>query len=88
MEPKMFCQSCTMPIDNPEDRGTEKNGAKNDDYCKFCYRDGALINPGMTFEQMKSIVSDQMQKRGIPDDIIQRSLKSLPHLKRWRKLEV
>ena len=83
MEPKIFCQSCTMPIDNPDDRGTEKDGSKSDQYCKYCYQHGAFINPGMTLEEMKNIVVTQMQKMKLPENIIQRSVDLLPHLKRW-----
>jgi len=81
----MFCQSCTMPIDNPADRGTEKDGSRSNEYCKYCYHDGAFTQPNVTFEEMKSFMSNQMQKMNLPDDIIQLSLKSLPHLKRWEK---
>jgi len=87
-EPTMFCQSCTMPIDNADDRGTEKDGSKSNEYCKYCYRDGAFLQPAVTFEEMKSFISGQMQKMNLPDDIIQRSLKLLPHLKRWEKSTV
>lgn len=44
MTPKLFCQSCTMPTDNEADRGTEKDGSKNSEYCKYCYKDGAIID--------------------------------------------
>jgi Putative zinc ribbon domain len=87
MEPKLFCQSCTMPIDNIADRGTEKDGSQNNEYCKYCYQNGALVNPSMTFEEMKSLVTTQMKKMNIPDDIIQKSVKSLPYLKRWRNVQ-
>jgi hypothetical protein len=36
MEAEKFCQSCTLPIDNIEDRGIEKDGSKSDLYCKYC----------------------------------------------------
>ena len=85
MEPTLFCQSCTMPIDNIADRGTEKDGSKNGEYCKYCYQNGVLINPDMTLNEMRTIVSKQMQKINLPEDIIQRSLDMLPHLKRWQK---
>lgn len=88
MEPKIFCQSCSMPIDNVADRGTEKDGSKNIEYCKYCYQNGALVNPNMTFEEMKSLVITQMQKRHLPQDIIQKSVESLSHLKRWRNTKV
>ena len=86
MGPKLFCQSCTMPIDNVADRGTEKDGSKSNEYCKYCYQDGALINPNMTFEEMKSLVITQMEKMNLPADIIQNSVRSLPNLKRWRNV--
>ena len=88
MEPKMFCQSCTMPIDNIADRGTEKDGSKSSEYCKYCYQDGSLVNPIMTLEEMKSLVITQMQKMNLPSDIIQKSVMSLPYLKRWRNTSV
>ena len=84
MEPKFFCQSCTMPIDNTEDRGTEKDGTKSELYCKYCYRQGEFINPGQTLQDMKTIVTEQMQQRHIPDAVIQQSMHMLPGLKRWK----
>jgi hypothetical protein len=48
MRPKIFCQSCTMPIDNIGNRGTEKDGSKSDLYCKYCYLHGAFIDPDMS----------------------------------------
>jgi len=83
MELKNFCQSCTMPIDNIENRGTEKDGSKSNLYCKYCYQDGVFTDPDMTMEQMKNIVLSQMRKLNLADNIIQQSLKNLPHLKRW-----
>lgn len=88
MEPKLFCQSCTMPIDNIADRGTEKDGSMNSEYCKYCYQNGALVNPHMTLEEMKSLVVTQMKKMNLPPDIIEKSVKSLPYLKRWRNVQV
>jgi predicted amidophosphoribosyltransferase len=85
MEPKMFCQSCTMPIDNPDDRGTERNGAKNEEYCKYCYQNGEFTEPNLTFAKMKSVVEEQMKKMNLPADTVKKSLDSLPQLKRWRK---
>jgi hypothetical protein len=72
-----------MPINNTENRGTEKDGSKSNLYCKYCCHDGAFTDPDMTLGQMKNIVLAQMQKLNLPDNIIQQSLKNLPHLKRW-----
>ena len=85
MEPEKFCQSCTFPMDNMEDRGTEKNASKSDLYCKYCYQDGAFTDPGMTLERMKEIAKTEMGKQHLPDTIIQQSIDMLPHLKRWQE---
>ena len=87
MEPKLLCQSCTMPIDNLADRGTERDGSKSSEYCKYCYQNGAMVNPGMTLEEMKALVITQMKKMNLPPAIIEASVKSLPYLKRWRKMQ-
>lgn len=39
MEQK-FCQSCGMPL-TEEILGTNADGIKNEDYCIYCYKDGA-----------------------------------------------
>lgn len=83
MEPKLFCQSCTMPIDNVADKGTEKDGTKSNEYCRYCYQNGSFTDPDITFEKMSVLVKEQMQKRHIPQNIIQKSMDSLPYLKRW-----
>lgn len=74
-----------MPIDNIENRGTEKNGSKSILYCKYCYQNGSFINPDMTLEQMKKLVVTQMHKLNLPENIIQQSVNTLPHLKRWQQ---
>ena len=88
METNLFCQSCTMPIDDIGNRGTEKDGSKSRDYCRYCYQNGAFTTPNMALEEMKSIVVTEMKKTNIPDGIIQTSLEMLPHLKRWQKVQV
>ena len=84
MNNKMFCQSCSMPIDDPAMRGTEKDGSKSTEYCSYCYQNGVFINPNITLEEMKTIVKTQMEKRKIDNGIIDMALRSLPLLKRWR----
>jgi predicted amidophosphoribosyltransferase len=84
MEPKLLCQSCTMPIDNIADRGTEKNGSQSSEYCKYCYQNGAFTDKDMTLAKMKTIVSEQMEKMHLPKDVLQKSLAALPNLRRWR----
>ena len=84
MEIQKFCQSCTLPIDNMEDRGTEKDGSKNDVYCKYCYQNGVFTEPDMTLDRMMEIAETEMKKQNLPDQIIQYSMNMLPRLKRWQ----
>jgi Putative zinc ribbon domain len=86
MQPKLFCQSCTMPIDEAANKGTEKEGTPSKLYCKYCYQNGVFTTPDMTIEKMKSIMTEQMQIMQLPKDVIQKSFEMLPHLKRWQKV--
>ena len=86
MESKTFFQSCSMPLDKPELLGTEKDGSKSQEYCAYCYQNGAFINPDMTLPEMKTLVKEQMKKMKIDTGIIDRAVNSLPDLKRWRTL--
>ena len=44
MEQK-FCQSCGMPM-TTEIYGTNADGTLNEDYCMYCYKDGAFVGCG------------------------------------------
>ena len=83
MQNRNFCQSCSMPLDKPEMMGTEKDGSKSKEYCVYCYKNGAFVNPDMTLDQMKSLVKSQMEKRKIDKGVISMAVSSLPGLKRW-----
>ena len=87
MEPENFCQSCSMPLDNPELPGTEKDGSKNPEYCKYCYQQGAFTAPGMTLKEMSSLVVTQMEKMNFDSKTIDMTVSSLPYLKRWKSKE-
>lgn len=86
MESRQLCQSCSMPIEDPAMQGTEKDGSKNSEYCKYCYQDGAFVNPGMTLDEMRSLVIEKMEEKKVPEDIIEASVNCLTHLKRWNKM--
>lgn len=85
MENKSLCQSCSMPLERPEMFGTEKDGSLNKEYCIYCYKNGAFLNPGMTLDEMKVLVKEQMTKLKIDNSVINMALSSLPYLKRWSK---
>lgn len=54
MEQK-FCQSCGMPL-TEEIHSTNADGSKNEEYCIYCYKDGAFTGD-FTMEQMAEYCS-------------------------------
>jgi hypothetical protein len=88
MPVRNFCQSCGMPLDNPELSGTEKDGSPNSEYCKYCYQNGEFTHPDLTLDEMKKRMTKMLDKEKLPEDILEAALSRLPNLKRWRKKEV
>jgi len=84
METINYCQSCSMPLDRAELAGTEKDGSPSKEYCKFCYQNGAFVNPDMSLAEMKALVKDKMEEMKIDSGITQMALHMLPNLKRWK----
>ncbi|WP_369809333.1 zinc ribbon domain-containing protein [uncultured Alistipes sp.] len=41
MQPTI-CKSCGMPPSHPDDFGTHANGSRSGDYCRYCFKNGAL----------------------------------------------
>ncbi len=83
MDPYRFCQSCSMPLDNVEVLGTEKDGSKCLKYCRYCYQNGEFTHPDMTLDEMRSVVISQMHIMNLEEDIITRAVNVLPYLGRW-----
>jgi hypothetical protein len=83
MSNKHICQSCSMPLDNPDLWGTEKDGSTTNEYCKYCYQNGGFTNPDLTLEEMKEHMMKIMGKDNLPEDILERAMNRLPFLKRW-----
>ena len=88
MENVIFCQSCGMPLTADEMHGKNADGSKNEDYCQYCYPDGAFSNPDETLEQMiETCVPFVVEAGGdYPDaDSARKMLQEhLPTLKRWK----
>jgi hypothetical protein len=50
MEEMLICQSCSMPLEKTEDHGTNADGTLNNEYCVYCFKDGAFTKE-MTLEE-------------------------------------
>ena len=84
MENKI-CQSCGMPITTVDDLGTNKDGSINNDYCKYCYKDGEFIDK-VTMEEYIDMCSKYGSQAGMTNEEMRdHCTKVFPTLKRWRK---
>jgi len=81
-----FCQSCSMPMEKPEDFGTASSGYRVNDYCHYCYQEGGFTDPGLTMGAMIDFCAGVMARQGIMPEPDARLLLTevLPGLKRWR----
>lgn len=86
MTTEKICQSCSMPLTDESLLGTEKDGAKNQEYCKYCYINGGFINPDMTVDQMQSFIKQKMKEMNIDTSVTDKAVNILPYLKRWKSI--
>ena len=83
-----FCQSCAMPLTEEDQFGTNADGSKNEDYCLYCYKDGAFISAQATMEEMIEFCIPHTLKAGVyPDENTAREAMRafFPKLKLWQK---
>ena len=85
MTGQKFCQSCSMPLNDPSLFGTEKDGSFNADYCRYCYHQGAFTKPGISLQEMISSMRQIMAGQELPAGILDEAIKRLPTLKRWKE---
>lgn len=89
MEERKFCQCCAMPLDKPEDQGTETDGTLSGDYCRYCYQNGAFTAPDATMDDIIAFNLKFNAENGHPFGPQEEAEKMMrgwfPTLKRWRK---
>ncbi|MBY0121530.1 zinc ribbon domain-containing protein [Bacillus sp. S/N-304-OC-R1] len=78
------CQSCSMPIKNVEDRGTERNQEKSLMFCKHCYQEGEYTQKNISVEDMKEFVKDKCIEMGVPKFLAGMFVRNLDKLERWK----
>lgn len=83
-----FCQSCGMPLTD-KILGTNADGSKNDEYCIYCYKDGAFTG-NFTMEEMVEFCAqfvDQYNKdtgkQLTREEYKEQLRRYYPKLKRW-----
>jgi len=85
-----ICQSCGMPLEKDELKGTEKDGRLSDEFCVYCYANGAYTKD-LTMEEMIRIniqyLDEWIKSSGIimtEEEAIEQLREFLPTLKRWK----
>lgn len=80
------CQSCGMLMDSQELYATEKDGAKNEEYCIYCYKDGAFAKEETLDEMIETCVPFMVEAGMAEKDVRKHLREKLPQLKRWRQV--
>lgn len=80
-----ICQSCAMPMDDESVFGTNKDGTKNPDYCKYCYQGGEFLQQATMQEYIEMMVPFADQAGMTGEQMRQYCTDVFPTLKRWKK---
>lgn len=78
-----LCQSCGMPMTRPEDYGTEQDGRKSPEYCRYCRKDGAFVQDCTMEEMIEGCLAYAPEAYGDPDEARRQMRAYFPTLKRW-----
>ena len=81
-----YCQSCGMPMGQGDGLyGTEADGGKSADYCKYCYDHGGFTSD-VTMEEMIEFCVPIMVREGMEEKAARAMMEAaFPHLKRWKR---
>lgn len=83
---QLICQCCGMPLEDDEIIGRDKDGALNEDYCKWCYADGTYTYSNM--DDLIDICIPLMEKEGFTKEQARALMKEkLPHLDYWKRYD-
>lgn len=82
---KKICQSCGMPMADDSLLGTNADGTINENYCKYCYKDGKFIDD-VTMEEYIEMCSQFGSQANMTNEQMKEFCQKLfPTLKRWKK---
>lgn len=80
---QLICQCCGMPLEDAT-ISHEPDGAFNEDYCKWCYTDGAFKYTSM--EELIDFCASHMASEAWPEAQVRAHMQAVvPGLKHWKK---
>lgn len=76
-----------MPLEKPDDFGTGADGFRINDYCRYCFQNGAFTEPTIPMQAMIDKCAGIMTRQGIMPEATAKALmfEVIPKLKRWQK---
>ena len=83
-----YCQSCGMPMGTTNEMsGTNADGSKNEDYCKYCFENGSFTSCSTMEEMIEICVPHVVSANAEMNEDSARKMmrKFFPTLKRWAK---
>ena len=80
---ELICQCCGMPLEDSS-ISREKDGALNEEYCKWCYEDGKFVYSSK--EQLIDFCVEHMAHENWPKEQVRAHMEAVvPELKHWKK---
>ena len=87
MEQKI-CQSCGMPLgENAEMAASNQDGTKNEEYCRYCYENGAFTSEQTMEEMIEFCIPHLLKEHSemTPEQAREMMQGFFPLLKRWQQ---
>lgn len=82
----LVCQCCGMPMDDDSVIGRDRDGALNEDYCKWCYADGTYTYSDM--DALIDVCARNMASGEFSEEQARMYLKRLlPGLDYWKRYD-
>lgn len=85
----IYCQSCGMPLESDEVKGTNADKSLNQDYCCYCFQDGKFTQDCTMDEMIEHCAqfvdefNKEAGKKMTREEAIISMKEFFPHLKRW-----
>lgn len=82
-----YCQSCGMPMGSTEELyGTNADGSKSRDYCKYCYENGEFTSACSMDEMIEFCIPPMVSANdGMTEEKARSMMREyFPTLKRWK----
>lgn len=84
-----YCQCCGMPMGNTDEMyGTNGDGSKNEDYCKYCFENGTFTSDCTMDEMIEVCVPHMVEGNSdMTEEKARIMMKEFfPTLKRWKTI--